>query len=81
MASGVLSQESMWSTAPIKMHDALAAGSLPKEIEGLSSFLSILNANERMTKNACHAGEERKSKNAQHSKRPCMHNKANKAAA
>lgn len=47
----------------------------------LPAYLSVLNANEKGKRDACHAGEERKSKDAQHSKRSCMHNKANEAAA
>lgn len=71
MVSCMLSQDSMLSTVPIKMHKALAKRSLSNEID-------CLPANSKRKREKCHAGEERKSKDAQHSKRPCMHNKAKK---
>jgi hypothetical protein len=65
----------------VAMHKPFQKVGSSKETYDPPAYLTILNVNEKGKRNVCHAGEERKSKDAQHSKRSCMHNKANEAAA
>jgi hypothetical protein len=70
----MLSQESVSSMAyQAAMHKSFRSIESFKETHALPAYLSTLNANEKRKRNACHAGEERMSKDAQRSKRSCMH--------